>query len=116
MQTDQWQRVEEIYYAALELATSQRHAYLVAACAGNEALLREVESLLNAHEDAGTFLQAPAVIVSAEERLHSEAAAPAPASLLGSRISHYQILAALGAGGKAKFIWPKTRGCAARSR
>ncbi len=99
MQTDQWQRVEEIYYAALELAANQRHAYLVEACAGNEALLREVESLLNAHEDAGTFLQAPAVIVAAEERVRSGEVAPMPTSPLGSRISHYQILSALGAGG-----------------
>ena len=32
MRTDQWQRVEEIYYAALELDANQRHAYLVEAC------------------------------------------------------------------------------------
>ena len=99
MQAEQWQRVEAIYNAALDLNANQRHTYLLEACAGDDVLRRDVESLLNAHEDAGTFLQTPAVIVAADEIKQSGGAPATPASLLGRKIHHYKILSALGAGG-----------------
>ncbi len=99
MQTERWQQVQGVYLDALDVAPNQREAFLREACAGDDELRREVESLLNAHEDAGTFLQAPAVIVAAAEMKRSGEADPTPASLLGRQLSHYQILSALGAGG-----------------
>ncbi|MBS1811690.1 MAG: protein kinase [Acidobacteria bacterium] len=98
MQAEQWQRVEEIYNAALDLDATQRPKFLADACADNPELRREVESLLNAHEDAGTFLHSPAVIVAAEQ-IKQSGEGTAATSLLGRRISHYQILSTLGAGG-----------------
>ena len=99
MRAERWQQIQGIYLDALEVDAKERSAFLAEACAGDDELQREVETLLNAHEDAGTFLHAPAVIVAAEERLRSGETAPTAASPLGSRISHYQILSALGAGG-----------------
>ena len=99
MQTERWQQIQGVYLDALDVAPNQREAFLREACAGDDELRREVESLLNAHEDAGTFLQAPAVIVAAAEMKRSGEADPTPASLLGRQLSHYQILSALGAGG-----------------
>lgn len=97
--SNRWQQIQGIYLDALEVDPQARAAYLTAACAGDDELRREVESLLNAHEDAGTFLQSPAVIVAAQEIKRSGEAAPAPTSPLGNQISHYKIISALGAGG-----------------
>ncbi|MEJ2006994.1 MAG: hypothetical protein P8Z30_02375, partial [Acidobacteriota bacterium] len=66
MQPDRWQEIERLYHSALEMDKSVRPAFLAKACAGDEALRREVESLL-AHEDqAGSFLKTPAIDVAAE--------------------------------------------------
>jgi eukaryotic-like serine/threonine-protein kinase len=45
-----------IFKAAVKLPADQRAAYLDQACADNQALRREVESLLQAHEAPGIFL------------------------------------------------------------
>ena len=43
MKPERWQKVEEIYHAALEREEGQRAASLKEVCAGDEALRREVE-------------------------------------------------------------------------
>src|SRR6266536_2638611 len=43
----------------LELAAAQRDAYLDQACAGDAALRKQVETLLQSHEQAKGFLEAP---------------------------------------------------------
>ena len=55
-----WDHIQEIYHASLPLAPSERGVFLEKACAQNSRLLREVESLLNADESSGDFLQSPA--------------------------------------------------------
>ena len=55
------QRVEAILAEAEALPDpAAQAAHLDAACAGDAALRAEVESLLAAHDEAGTFLDAPA--------------------------------------------------------
>jgi serine/threonine protein kinase len=61
MKPEQWQKINELYYAALEREASERAALLDEACAGDEELRREVESLLAANEQAGSFLISPAI-------------------------------------------------------
>jgi hypothetical protein len=39
---DRWQQIEQLYHAALERGESLRAAYLQEACAGDDALRREV--------------------------------------------------------------------------
>src|SRR5262245_7552515 len=64
--------VEALLFAALEKPTAaERSAFLDSACGGNAELRRQVEKLLNAHPNVGSFLQKPVV-----EQL---AAAPEPA-------------------------------------
>jgi hypothetical protein len=43
---DRWGTIERLYHAALAQPVDRRAAYLAEACAGDEALRREVESLL----------------------------------------------------------------------
>ena len=46
MAPDPWKKIEEVYHSAREREESQRAAFLNEACAGDDALRREVESLL----------------------------------------------------------------------
>ena len=87
------QRLKEVFAGARALPASDRQAYLSAACAGNEALRQEVESLLASDERAKSFLESPAVVRAD--------GAPHPAQLMieGRRLGAYQVQALLGAGG-----------------
>jgi hypothetical protein len=46
MTPERWRQVEELYHAALILEPSQQSAFLQEACAADEDLRREVESLV----------------------------------------------------------------------
>jgi eukaryotic-like serine/threonine-protein kinase len=46
MKSGQWRRVEALYHAALQHAAGEQAAFLKEACAGDETLRHEVESLL----------------------------------------------------------------------
>ena len=86
MDPARWRRVEEIYQVAAERKPEERAAFLVMACAGDEDLRREVESLL-ARPSADGMLDRPAWEPDAA-RLTA-----------GQRVSHYQIQEKLGEGG-----------------
>jgi serine/threonine protein kinase len=94
MKPERWQRINELYYAALEHEESQRPSFVERACGSDEELRQEVEALLAAHNQAGSFLTAPALHVEAEA-----IAADKTAALLGRQIGYYQMLSLLGAGG-----------------
>ena len=94
MAPERWQKIEQVYHAALEREESQRAAYLHEICAGDEAMRREVESLLRHEKGANSFLDAPAVEAAAkmlgEER---------DQSMIGRQLGSYQVVSLLGAGG-----------------
>ncbi len=56
------QKIEELFEQALELEPEQRAAFLEKACAGDDELLAEVQSLLDAEENLPDFLEAPLVV------------------------------------------------------
>jgi eukaryotic-like serine/threonine-protein kinase len=92
--TDRWQEIEKICQAALELEESQRRAFLEKACAGDEKLQREVESLLRFEGRGDRFIEEPALELAAKMIVPEN-----PESLLGQQLGSYQILSLLGAGG-----------------
>jgi serine/threonine protein kinase/Tfp pilus assembly protein PilF len=94
MTPERWKKIGEIYHAALELSPSQRDSFLDGACAGNEELRREVESLIAAEGHAGDFLQAPALKDAAEILTPEESP-----TLVGKKFGNYRILSRLGVGG-----------------
>lgn len=59
MNIERWQLTQELFHQAIERPPSERDAYLVVACAGDEQLLREVESLITSAESAEDFLAEP---------------------------------------------------------
>ena len=93
MNPERWRQIEKLYYAALE-KTGERTSFLAEACAGDEGLLREVETLLQAHECEDSFLTAPALEVVAQGVAQAQVR-----SLVGRSLAHYQILSSLGTGG-----------------
>ncbi len=93
MKPERWQQIDRVMDAALERGPGERAAFLDEACAGDAELRREVESLLRAHERAGSFIEEPPAD-AARELLGGETAA-----LVGRQIGHYQITASLGVGG-----------------
>src|SRR5438045_8246040 len=90
---EDWRRMKDVFAGARPLPVSERHAYLSAACAGNEALRQEVESLLSSEERAKSFLEAPAV-VRGEGTPH-----PAQSMIEGRQLGVYRVQTLLGAGG-----------------
>ena len=61
MTPERWRAVDAILKAALECEPARRDAFVADACGGDEALRREVDSLLAAHDGAAAgFLERPA--------------------------------------------------------
>ena len=103
---DRWRRVEELFYAALELEGEARDKFLHTACGSDTELLHEVQSLLESSEKPIHFLPDAVVAVAREISRESDQTAitgqltAAPAGLAaGSQVTHYQVLSVLGAGG-----------------
>ncbi len=65
MKRERWRRVEELYHSALEKDEGERGSFLEGACAGDDELRQEVESLLSHHERAEKFMETSAFDVTA---------------------------------------------------
>jgi eukaryotic-like serine/threonine-protein kinase len=46
MTPERWRRIDDVYHAALAREAEERDAFVAEACAGDEAMRREVVSLL----------------------------------------------------------------------
>ena len=95
MTPERWKRIEELYHAARARPPAERAAFLADACPDDEALRRDVESLLNESESDDGFLAEPALATSAHDGHRLRPQRPWPVTSLGG----YQLQALLGAGG-----------------
>jgi eukaryotic-like serine/threonine-protein kinase len=94
MTPDRWTQINELYQAALDHEANQRATFLERACHGDTELRREVESLIAAHEQAGSFITEPALKMAAKVLAGDQTS-----SLVGVTFSHYRIESLLGVGG-----------------
>src|SRR4249920_1803679 len=94
MRPERWQQIEKLYHSALKQEASHRTAFLKEACAGDEDLRREVESLLAQQPQAESFIESPALEVTAQAMAETRAR-----SMVGRQLGAYKILSLLGAGG-----------------
>jgi tetratricopeptide (TPR) repeat protein len=101
MDPELWTRIDNLLHAAWERPPADRARFLRQACAGDEALEREVRTLVASEQEAGSFLDSPAIEVAAmalgsQQREDAQEGAD---FLIGRAISHYRIVGRLGSGG-----------------
>ncbi len=99
MDPERWSRVERLCNCALELEKSRREEFLEQSCAGDDALRREVESLLAHEKRAEHFIESPALEIMGKMVAHQRASVDAGTKLIGCEVSHYRVLEKLGSGG-----------------
>src|SRR5262245_53805419 len=100
-------RAQHIFEALMDLPEHEQRERLAGLCGDDQALLKEVESLLNAHERAGAFLRSPtgpARFISdsrgtTETDEHPTTVNELPREGPGTRIGPYKLLQCIGEGG-----------------
>src|ERR1043165_6864115 len=112
-------KVKELFLAALEMTAAERSAYLDTACAGDDAMRRQIEAMLTSHEKSGELLQEAAATeadrtaaftpqmtgsatavaenLNTDESLSFLAPSDKPDHL--GRLGHYEIKEVIGKGG-----------------
>jgi len=98
-----FEQIERLYHSALEREPEAREAFLDEACAGDEALRREVAGLLAYDHPSDSFIQSPAIEIAAKalaaESFIEASANPMRSPVGVSQIGAYQLLEPLGRGG-----------------
>src|SRR5262245_15985399 len=56
MTPERWKQIEDIFQTALDLACEERDRYITKACAGDDELKRQEETLLTQYEETGDIL------------------------------------------------------------
>jgi serine/threonine protein kinase/WD40 repeat protein len=90
MDPERWRKIERIFHDALDADDSRRASVVEAACGGDEALRREVESLLQHQQDTGG---------SVFDRPAFAAPIPARRDVIGMTFAQYRVVAKIGHGG-----------------
>jgi serine/threonine protein kinase/tetratricopeptide (TPR) repeat protein len=101
MDSDRWQQVDRLLQSVLERPPAERDAFLRHACGGDQPLESEVRSLLWAQQQAGSFLESPAIEAAALALAQQQRreAQEDDDFLIGRTVSHYRIVGKLGSGG-----------------
>ncbi len=103
MTPERWAQIRQIFDGALERQQQDRSAYLRVACAGDDQLRREVESLVASHEDSQDFMSTPAADLNMLALEVSSASVPRV-----PRVGPYQLEKRIGRGGMGS-VWLASR-------
>jgi eukaryotic-like serine/threonine-protein kinase len=90
-------QIDQVFQAALACDPAERAGFLDGACANDAALRLEVESLLVADEQAGGFIESPALEMAPELVADDRSK-----TVSGKTIGPYRLDQRLGAGGMGK--------------
>src|SRR5438309_7173959 len=94
MTPERWRQTNNLLQEALDRSFAEREAFLDNVCANDEALRKDVESLISFHERAQSFLETPALEAAAN--LFGD---DRTGSLVGQLIGSYKIERLIGIGG-----------------
>src|SRR6266571_162421 len=103
MQPERWKRISGIFESALALEPGKRSAYVAAECGDDELLRREVERLIESHQQADkeNFIDAPAAAEVAPLLVSPDDEEEDSKDRLenGQQVSYYRVIRKLGEGG-----------------
>ncbi|HEX8723649.1 MAG TPA: hypothetical protein VF736_23740, partial [Pyrinomonadaceae bacterium] len=105
MTPERWRQIEELFQTAVDLPPAERPRYVAQACGGDEALRRQVWALVEQFEEAGDFIEEPAMAAGPFQPTDPYATAPLTGPLdvvdpaIGRRIGPYVIAREVGRGG-----------------
>jgi Tol biopolymer transport system component len=94
MTPERWRRIEELFHEARARPPADRTAFLLLACADDESMRRNVESLLDDSASDDGFLAPPAFAIAAHRVFEF-----LPLTRVGTALGGYHLQALLGAGG-----------------
>jgi serine/threonine protein kinase len=83
--TNDWDEIQTLFNAALELPPGERGSFLDSRCADRPGVRAEIDSLLASHAEAGAFLDDPALDASG--------------GLSGLRVGAFRLVREIGRGG-----------------
>jgi eukaryotic-like serine/threonine-protein kinase len=89
---EKWDQVKELFALALEQDPGERSSFLRQACAGDDSLRAEIESLLSSFDGAPTFL---------EDSPAADCLSAASRGMTGRKIGAYRVVREIGQGGMA---------------
>ena len=98
MTRDQWKRIKDVAVGAMAEPASARRAFVAAHCELDEALRREVESLLASADEAEPLFEPPALLIDGAPAA-IETLSELDAGRMGERVGPYRIVRRLGGGG-----------------
>jgi len=94
---EKWDQVKDLFALALERNPEERSSFLLQACAGDDSLRAEIESLLSSFDSSSTFLEdSPAA-----DLLSAKSGKAAGNEIAGKRIGAYRAVREIGQGGMA---------------
>jgi eukaryotic-like serine/threonine-protein kinase len=92
---DHWARLKDVFHRALERAPEARAGFVASAAGGDAELLAELERLLAAHDQAGSFIERSPVS-GAGSSTHAVGGRPL---MSGRLVGRFQVGRLLGVGG-----------------
>jgi serine/threonine-protein kinase len=102
MVDENWQKVREVFDAALRQEPEVRQNYINEACGDDKDLLTEVESLFSSFDKSDDFMEMPAVAQVADI-IESDT----KTLETGTRFGHYEIIGQIGIGGMGEVYLAK---------
>src|SRR5215470_17414583 len=98
MTPERWEQVEDLLNAALDRPVDERRAFLTEACGDDLSLRHQVEYLIKCYEQAGAFIESPAV-ASHDSLLTDDAVTLQFDSMVGRQVGVYRLVREIGRGG-----------------
>src|SRR5438132_3466148 len=97
MSPEQWKKVSDIFADVVRRTPAERQSFLDQACAGDPAVWAEVERLIQAHQQAGDFLEQP-ILERPTPTIFTDNPAR-PNARMAPDFGAYHVLGVLGEGG-----------------